>query len=131
MITTDNSQTLVNALAEIERLKAEAVAADIRITNDAALVDRLNSELETLSKIAGLASVERDAYKASAEEQVERVIEIAAERDAAQADAKRLEWLSRQTEAYGFEEHEGNGWRIAGPYATLREAIDEAMGEQS
>lgn len=55
-----------------------------------------------------------------------------AERDAALADAKRLEWLSQQGVSFGFQDiHEGNKWEIGGPYATLRIAIDAEMkGEQ-
>ena len=92
------SPALVITLSdEIDRLRTEAVAADIRIGN-AALV------------IAGLT----------------------AEREAALADAKRLEWLSQQGVSFGFQDiYEGNKWEIGGPYATLRIAIDAEMkGEQ-
>lgn len=45
-------------------------------------------------------------------------------------NAERLELLSHQTEAYGFEDnHEGNRWCIAGPFATLSEAIDTTLKE--
>ena len=92
-----NPAAVIGLLDEIDRLRTEAVAADIRIANDALV-------------IAGLT----------------------AERDAAQADAKRLEWLSQQGVSFGFEDiHEGNKWEIGGPYATLRIAIDAEMkGEQ-
>ena len=91
------AEELARQEAEIDRLRNEAVAADIRIGNDALV-------------IAGLT----------------------AERDAAQADAKRLEWLSQQGVSFGFQDiHEGNKWEIGGPYATLRIAIDAEMkGEQ-
>lgn len=39
------------------------------------------------------------------------------------ADAARLDWLSDQAEAHN--------WRMAGPYATLREAVDAAMKGKS
>lgn len=48
---------------------------------------------------------------------------LAAERDALAADAARLDWLSDQAEAHS--------WRMAGPYATLREAVDAAMKGKS
>ena len=96
-IAAANPATVIGLMDEIDRLRNEAVAADIRIANDALV-------------IAGLT----------------------AERDAAQADAKRLEWLSQQGVSFGFQDiYEGNKWKIGGPYATLRIAIDAEMkGEQ-
>ena len=96
-IAAANPATVIGLMDEIDRLRNEAVAADIRIANDALV-------------IAGLT----------------------AERDAAQADAKRLEWLSQQGVSFGFQDiYEGNKWEIGGPYATLRIAIDAEMkGEQ-
>jgi len=64
------------------------------------------------------------------EEQAETKLKAAIELLA--KDAKRLEWLSRQTTSYGFEdEHHGNEWRVTGPFATLRTAIDAGMKDAS
>jgi len=58
----------------------------------------------------------------------------AAAQASAQADSRdsaRLDWLEAQRVAYGFEDcHEGNEWQIAGPFATLRKAIDAAMSSE-
>ncbi len=107
MITTVSDKEIAQA-ATIEQLRQEVTAWSITVVN-------LEAELEQKQRDANF-------WKLTAE-----VMESV--RDALAADAARLEWLSNQTEAYGFEEHEGNGWCIAGPYATLRGAIDAAMQE--
>ena len=104
--------TVIGLMDEIDRLRTEAVAADIRIENDKLEFQRIYAVLRSHAEVTQKAG---------------------AERDAAQADAKRLEWLSQQGVSFGFEDiHEGNKWEIGGPYATLRIAIDAEMkGEQS
>jgi len=40
-------------------------------------------------------------------------------------DAERLNYMETLCMAYGFQDiHEGNSWKIKGPFATLRMAID-------
>ena len=113
------SPALVITLSdEIDRLRTEAVAADIRIENDALLIAGLIADRDTLARCK---LADQDAYVAMRDQ-----------RDAALADAKRLEWLSQQGVSFGFQDiYEGNKWEIGGPYATLRIAIDAEMkGEQ-
>lgn len=44
------------------------------------------------------------------------------------ADAARLDALDLLKESYGFQDmHEGNRWKIEGPFRNVREAIDAAM----
>jgi len=41
-------------------------------------------------------------------------------------DSERLNWFDMQCESYGFEdEHQGNKWEITGPFANVRDAIDD------
>lgn len=106
--------TVLGLMDEIDRLRTEAVAADIRIANDALVIAELRAERDALARCK---LADQDAYVAMCDQ-----------RDAAQADAKRLEWLSRQGVSFGFQDiHEGNKWEIGGPYATLRIAIDAEM----
>lgn len=44
-------------------------------------------------------------------------------------DADRLDRLEIECEAYGTDIHEGNRWAVDGPFATVRDAIDAAMGK--
>lgn len=47
-------------------------------------------------------------------------------------DEVRLDWLDKERSAYGFEDyHEGNEWKISGPFSTVRQAIDAAMSQSS
>ena len=80
MIHTDNTATLYSALAEIERLKAEANQL-------------MENGVWQATQISALID-ERDAYKAQHDEQVTLVLELAAERDALRsrvAELKRAE----------------------------------------
>ncbi len=47
-------------------------------------------------------------------------------------DAERLDWLERQSKAYGFEDlHEGIVWEVGGAYRSIRDAIDhESAAEE-
>ena len=114
----DINKILKTLLDEIDRLRTEAVAADIRIANDALVIAGLTAERDALARCK---LADQDAYVAMRDQ-----------RDAALADAKRLEWLSQQGVSFGFQDiYEGNKWEIGGPYATLRIAIDAEMkGEQ-
>lgn len=53
--------------------------------------------------------------------------------EALRKDADRLDRLEIECEAYGTDIHEGNRWVVDGPFATVRDAIDAALGrgEQS
>ena len=51
--------------------------------------------------------------------------------EALRKDAERLDWLETQRMAYGFQEiNEGNEWKVDGPFATARAAIDAAIQAQ-
>ena len=72
---------------EIDRLKAEAVAADIRIANDALVIAELRAE--------------RDAARSILEGTSLSLAKRSFERDAALADAKRYRWLCENGDADG------------------------------
>lgn len=90
----DKKQQVEALQEEIERLTGEAVAADIRIANDALV-------------IAGL-TAERDAPKAERADLLGLALQakrhhdkVVAERDAARADALRYRWLCENGDADG------------------------------
>ena len=91
----------------------------------AAELRRQHTEIEHLT-------AERDALARCKLADQDAYVAMRDQRDAALADAKRLEWLSQQGVSFGFQDiYEGNKWEIGGPYATLRIAIDAEMkGEQ-
>tara|TARA_R110000765_G_scaffold244631_12_gene346900 strand:+ start:1146 stop:1430 length:285 start_codon:yes stop_codon:yes gene_type:complete len=43
------------------------------------------------------------------------------------ADAALLDGLDRLCEGYGTHEHEGNEWKVYGPFSNVRDAIDTAI----
>ena len=111
--------------AEIDRLKAEAVAADIRIANDALVIAGLTAERDALARCK---LADQDAYVAMRDQ-----------RDAARADALRYRWLCENGDADGglFIGTGRNGtWGECGHSAYHHKehadaAIDKAMrGEQ-
>lgn len=51
--------------------------------------------------------------------------------EAAEKDADRLDWLETQRMAYGFQDiHEGNEWKVDGPFVSVRNAIDAAKEQK-
>ncbi len=61
----------------------------------------------------------------------ESIRSLLAALDEARQDARRLDWLETQRMAYGFQGiHEGNEWKVDGPFATARAAIDAAIAAQ-
>ena len=42
-------------------------------------------------------------------------------------DAALLDGLDSLCEGYGTHEHEGNEWKVYGPFSNVRDAIDSAM----
>lgn len=72
------------------------------------------------AEVAGL----RTGYEAY--EQVNA--ELKAEIEALRKDSARLDRLDQEREAYGTSFHEGNRWTLDGQFATVRDAIDAAMG---
>lgn len=90
------------------------------------LSDRLWQEVEALQALVAGLKTGYEAY--------ERVnAELKAEVEALRKDADRLDRLEIECEAYGTDIHEGNRWVVDGPFATVRDAIDAALGhgEQS
>lgn len=53
---------------------------------------------------------------------------LKAENELLRKDSARLDRLDQEREAYGTSFHEGNRWTLDGPFATVRDAIDAAMG---
>ena len=107
---------------------ARKIMDGINILNDpmAQLVIKKGEQIDQLrAEVAGL----RTGYEA-----YERVnAELKAEVEALRKDADRLDRLEIECEAYGTDIHEGNRWVVDGPFATVRDAIDAALGhgEQS
>ena len=117
--------TMRDAADEIDRLRTEAVAADIRIANDALVIAGLTAERDALARCK---LADQDAYVAMRDQ-----------RDAALADAKRYRWLCENGDADGglFIGTGRNGtWGECGHSAYHYKehadaAIDKAMkGEQ-
>ncbi|WP_315336213.1 hypothetical protein [Pseudomonas grimontii] len=88
-------------------------------------MEYMQENIRLKAEIAGL----QTGYEA-----YERVnAELKAEVEALRKDADRLDRLEIECEAYGTDIHEGNRWVVDGPFATVRDAIDAALGhgEQS
>ena len=102
--------------------------------------DHLVELLEARGRLMLGVEIERDQLRAEVAglrtgyEAYERVnAELKAEVEALRKDADRLDRLEIECEAYGTDIHEGNRWVVDGPFATVRDAIDAALGhgEQS
>lgn len=108
-----SDQECVEAAALLRTQHAELEALRASIRTQRAVIDDQQTELDRKSDAIQRLWAERDQLR----KEVERLRE----------DAARLDWLESQRMAYGFQGiHEGNEWKIDGPYATVREAIDDA-----
>ena len=135
MIHTDNSDTLVHALAEIERLTKEIDGwkADQKenLANQVALQAEINERAEDAhanaillesARAAGFRlQAERDAIKAANRDLQDWY-------DAAIADAKRYQWLRQNYDDSHVMLGDNHNCELM-MYEELDAAIDKAMGE--
>ncbi|WP_426103161.1 hypothetical protein [Pseudomonas sp. PSPC3-3] len=136
----DRLNILNKALSDSFRVERDQLKADNeRLRADYAGLARFNPEWDRVAAAQDLVRehmamvVQLKAEVAGLKtgyEAYERVnAELKAEVEGLRKDSTRLDRLDQEREAYGTSFHEGNRWTLDGQFATVRDAIDAALGQ--